>query len=206
MGLGNPGDRYTGTRHNVGFDVVDALASRAAARVDRLDCRALTARARIAGRPLLLAKPQTYMNLSGESVKGLIAKYDVPLADLVVISDDAALPLGRLRLRASGSSGGQKGLQSLIDCLGTNAFPRLRLGIAGERAPAATGGDLSDYVLGRFSKAERPLYEEARANAVLAIETFFRDGIGTAMNQFNQAGEASSTGRSDAPTRSEAPI
>ena len=186
-GLGNPGDRYAGTRHNAGFEVVDAFARRIGSsgpvRVDRLDCRALTARIRVGDRPVLLAKPQTYMNASGESVKGLATKYDVSLDRLIVVVDDAAIPVGRIRLRAFGSSGGQKGLQSIIECLATNVFPRLRLGIAGEHLPQSD--DLADYVLSRFSKAERSLFESSVDQACGALEAFLTGGLETAMNTYN---------------------
>ena len=190
VGLGNPGDRYTGTRHNVGFDVVEAFAKKAgggAARIDRLDCRALTGRLRVGERAVLVARPQTYMNLSGESVKGLVTKYAVPLDRLVVVSDDTALPVGRLRLRRSGSSGGQKGLQSVLEILGTPEFPRLRLGVRGETF--RPGEDLADYVLSRFSKAERPVLDETIGTACEALETFVIDGIDAAMNRFNRSPE-----------------
>jgi peptidyl-tRNA hydrolase, PTH1 family len=189
-GLGNPGDRYTGTRHNVGFDVIDALARRSSgprARVDRLDCRALTARVKVGGKPVVLAKPQTYMNLSGESVKGLVAKYEVPLDRLLVVVDDVALPVGRIRLRATGSAGGQKGLKNTLELFKTEAVPRLRIGIAGEHF--APGDDRSDYVLDRFSKAERPLVESAVEEACDAVEVFVTDGIDAAMSRFNRAPE-----------------
>jgi len=197
VGLGNPGDRYAGTRHNVGFDVVDALARRSGAggavpRVDRLDCRALTGRVRVEGMPVLLAKPQTYMNVSGESVKGLALKYGVPLEKLIVVSDDVALPVGRIRVRPSGSAGGQKGLQNVLECFKTNAIPRLRVGIMGETRRA--GDDLADYVLDRFSKAERPLVDEAVAEAVEALAVFVTVGIDKAMNQFNRTPEEVSAG------------
>ena len=193
VGLGNPGDRYVGTRHNVGFEALDALVRRLAAdparpaRIDRLDCRALTGRVRIGETPVLLAKPQTYMNLSGESVKGLLVKHAVPRERMLVVSDDVALPVGRLRIRPSGSSGGQKGLQSIIDCLGNDDFPRLRMGIAGPHF--RPGEDLADYVLERFSKAERSLLASAVDVACEAIETFVTEGIDAAMNRFNRAPE-----------------
>ena len=193
VGLGNPGDRYVGTRHNVGFEVLDALVRRLSAdpsrptRVDRLDCRALTGRVRIGDAPVLLAKPQTYMNLSGESVKGLLVKHSVPRERMLVVSDDVALPVGRLRIRPSGSSGGQKGLQNVIDCLGTDDFPRLRIGIAGEHF--RPGEDKADYVLERFSKAERSALASAVDTACEAIETFVLEGIDAAMNRFNRSPE-----------------
>jgi PTH1 family peptidyl-tRNA hydrolase len=193
VGLGNPGDRYVGTRHNVGFEVLDALVRRLAAdparpaRVDRLDCRALTGRVRIGDAPVLLAKPQTYMNLSGESVKGLLVKHAVPLERMLVVSDDVALPVGRLRIRPAGSSGGQKGLQNVIECLGSDEFPRLRIGIAGDHF--RPGEDKADYVLERFSKAERAALAPAVDTACEAIETFVAEGIEVAMNRFNRPPE-----------------
>ena len=193
VGLGNPGDRYTGTRHNVGFDVVEAFARKAVGgppRLDRLDCRALTGRVKVGDRTVLVARPQTYMNASGESVKGLLAKYEVPLESLVVVSDEVALPVGALRFRRSGSSGGQKGLQSIIDGLGTTEFPRLRLGVRGEHFEPTEAKD--DYILSRFSKKERPAVDEAIATACEALETFVTDGIDAAMNRFNRSPEESS--------------
>lgn len=193
VGLGNPGDRYVGTRHNVGWEVLDALVRRLAAdpgrptRIDRLDCRALTGRVKIGATPVLLAKPQTYMNLSGESVKGLLRKHAVPPERMLVVSDDVALPVGRLRIRPSGSSGGQKGLQNVIDCLGTDAFPRLRVGIAGDHF--RPGEDKADYVLERFSKAERAALVPVLATACEAIETFVAEGLEVAMNRFNRSPE-----------------
>jgi PTH1 family peptidyl-tRNA hydrolase len=188
-GLGNPGDRYTGTRHNVGFDVIDALAGRSSAaggrvRVDRLDCRALTGRVRIGSKPVLLAKPQTYMNLSGESVKGLAMKHEVPPERVLVVLDDVALPVGRIRVRPGGSAGGQKGLQNILECFKTQTVPRLRIGIAGEHF--APGEDRADYVLARFSKSERPLIEAAIAEACDAVETFVTDGVEAAMSRYNR--------------------
>lgn len=198
VGLGNPGDRYVGTRHNVGWEVLDALVRRLAAdpsrptRVDRLDCRALTGRVKIGATPVLLAKPQTYMNLSGKSVKGLLLKHGVPPERMLVVSDDVALPVGRLRIRPSGSSGGQKGLQNVIDCLGTDGFPRLRIGIAGDHF--RPGEDKADYVLERFSKAERAALAPVLGTACEAIESFVADGLDAAMNRFNRPPETAPAG------------
>ncbi|MCC6132823.1 MAG: aminoacyl-tRNA hydrolase [Acidobacteria bacterium] len=192
-GLGNPGDRYTGTRHNVGFDTIDALAASVRTpagygiRVDRFDCRALVGQARVEGKMVLFAKPQTFMNLSGESVKGLMQKYEIDRERLLVIADDAALPLGRLRLRRSGSDGGQKGLRSIISCLGSEDFPRLRFGIAGETFRPGT--DLSDYVLERFGKAEREDVKQGIERACEAVRVFLTRGIEDAMNEFNRPQE-----------------
>jgi PTH1 family peptidyl-tRNA hydrolase len=190
VGLGNPGDRYTGTRHNVGFDVVHAFARKAAGippRLDRLDCRALTGRVKVGDHPVVVARPQTYMNASGESVKGLALKYGVPLDRLIVVSDDTSLPVGAIRIRRSGSSGGQKGLQSVIDCFGTDEFPRLRLGVRGENFQP--GEALDTYVLSRFSKKERPVADEAIALACEALTAFVTEGIDSAMNRFNRSPE-----------------
>ena len=190
VGLGNPGDRYTGTRHNVGFDVVQAFARKVAGRpprLDRLDCRALTGRVKVGDRPVVVARPQTYMNASGESVKGLALKYDVSLERLIVVSDDTALPVGAIHIRRSGSSGGQKGLQSVIDCFGTSAIPRLRLGVRGENFQP--GEALDTYVLSRFSKVERPVVDEATALACEALSVFVTEGIDAAMNRFNRSPE-----------------
>lgn len=190
VGLGNPGDRYTGTRHNVGFDVAEAFAKRSgdgSVRLDRLDCRALTGRLNVGGTPVLVARPQTYMNLSGESVKGLLAKHAVSLERLVVVSDDTALPVGSIRIRRSGSSGGQKGLQSIIETLGTGEFARVRVGVRGEHF--RPGDDQADYVLSRFSKAERPVADEAIGRAAEALETIVREGLEAAMNRFNRSPE-----------------
>ena len=192
-GLGSRSDRYVGTRHNVGFEVLDAFVRHLATdparltRVDRLDCRALTGRLRIGDTPILLAKPQTYMNLSGESVKGLLVKHAIPRERMLVVSDDVSLPVGRLRIRPSGSSGGQKGLQNVIDCLGTDDFPRLRIGVAGDRF--RPGEDLADYVLDRFSKIERTALAPVVETACEAIETFVTEGIDAAMNRFNRPSE-----------------
>ena len=191
VGLGNPGDRYTGTRHNVGFDAVEAFAKKVAGggpvRLDRLDCRALTGRMRVGETPVLVARPQTYMNLSGESVKGLAAKYEVPAERLVVVLDEVALPVGSLRIRRSGSSGGQKGLQNILDCFGTIEIPRMRLGVRGENFQPGEPKD--DYVLSRFSKKERPVIDEAIGTAVEALEVFVTEGIDAAMNRFNRSPE-----------------
>ncbi|MFI5181828.1 MAG: aminoacyl-tRNA hydrolase [Thermoanaerobaculia bacterium] len=192
VGLGNPGDRYTGTRHNVGFDAVEAFAKRVAGgpvRLDRLECRALTGHVRLGEKAVLVARPQTYMNLSGESVKGLATKYEIPAERLVVVLDEVALPVGSLRIRRSGSSGGQKGLQNVLDCFGTDEIARMRLGVRGENF--RPGEPKDDYVLSRFSKKERPVIEEVIATAAEALEAFVAEGIDTAMNRFNRSPEES---------------
>jgi peptidyl-tRNA hydrolase, PTH1 family len=177
VGLGNPGREYAETRHNVGFMILDRLAAQ-----ERLDFRKeKTWRAEVArsGR-LVLCKPLTYMNLSGESVRPLSQFYKIPSEEVLVIYDDMALPLGKLRLRASGSAGGHNGLQSILEHFGTQSIPRLRVGIGAAEPDAAIG-----HVLGRFAPAERETVELALARAVEAVHTTLQKGLPAAMNTFN---------------------
>jgi PTH1 family peptidyl-tRNA hydrolase len=183
VGLGNPGERYEWTRHNLGFMLVDLLARRSNAIVKRAECRALVGRAEVEGRAVELVKPQTYMNLSGESV-ACLAKKRVgfkPAGDLLVISDDIALPFGSIRLRQRGSSGGQKGLKNIISALGTDEFPRLRVGIK----PEHPVGDTASYVLERFPRAQHAEVEKILERCAEALRAVIRDGIDKAMSQFN---------------------
>jgi peptidyl-tRNA hydrolase, PTH1 family len=183
VGLGNPGERYEWTRHNLGFMLVDLLARQSNALVKRAECRALVGRAEIEGRRVELVKPQTYMNLSGESVACLAKKREGFKAsgDLLVVSDDIALPFGTIRLRARGSSGGQKGLKNIISVLGTDEFPRLRVGIK----PEHPVGDTASYVLERFPRAQHAEVEEVLGRCAEALRAVIRDGIEKAMSQFN---------------------
>ncbi|HYN86476.1 MAG TPA: aminoacyl-tRNA hydrolase [Pyrinomonadaceae bacterium] len=183
VGLGNPGAQYEWTRHNLGFMLVDRLAREAGREVRREECRALVGRAEIEGRAVELVKPQTYMNLSGEAVACLMRKRPglTPGRDLVVISDDIAIPFGTLRLRPSGSSGGQKGLKSVIAALGTDEFPRLRIGIRPEHPVS----DTSRFVLENFPKGQRDEVEKVLERAAEALRAIIRDGIDRAMSQFN---------------------
>jgi peptidyl-tRNA hydrolase, PTH1 family len=180
VGLGNPGSRYAETRHNVGFMVVDRLAQRHGAAVSKKQCSGLVGFAEWPGEKLCLAKPQTYMNLSGETVGCLARYYKVPLTGLLVVYDDLDLPLGRLRLRDGGSAGGHRGMESIIAVLGTQQFPRLRIGIG---RPGET--DTVDHVLGRFSSDERAMVTETLDRAADAVEVALRDGLVRAMNEFN---------------------
>jgi PTH1 family peptidyl-tRNA hydrolase len=186
-GLGNPGPEYEGTRHNVGYEVVDRLARGAGISVKRLECRALTGRGRIGEEPVVLAKPVTYMNASGEAVAGLLTKLKLGPEALLVVSDEIDLPLGTLRLKPGGSSAGQKGLKSVESCLGTREFARLRIGIRGERYSRER--ELGDYVLDRFSKSEREAADAALDRAADAVRTWVTDGIAAAMNRFNALSE-----------------
>ena len=183
VGLGNPGAEYEWTRHNLGFMVVDTLARQTGREVKRTECRALVGRAEVEGRAVELVKPQTYMNLSGESVACLLRKRAglKPATDLLVVSDDIALPFGTLRLRPRGSSGGQKGLKNIIAALGTDEFMRLRVGIR----PEHPVGDTASYVLERFPKAQRDEVEKVLERATDALRAVVRDGIDKAMAQYN---------------------
>jgi PTH1 family peptidyl-tRNA hydrolase len=184
VGLGNPGREYRETRHNVGFMVADTLADRW--RVDdqwreRFD--ALQVKTGAGDESVLLAKPLTFMNLSGGSVAAMAGFYKIEPADVLVIVDEAALPLGRLRARRDGSAGGHNGLKSVIQHLGTQAFPRLRVGVG----RGSDGRELSDHVLGRFEPAERDTVSAAVLRAADAAEMFISDGIERVMNAFNAA-------------------
>ena len=182
VGLGNPGAEYEGTRHNCGFMVVDELARRIGCTVRSSQAQALTARATIAGQPTLLVKPQTFMNLSGAAVRALRDKYELAnAASILVISDELALPFGKLRLRPSGSAGGHNGLKSIIAKLGTDQFPRLRLGIAPDHPLANT----VDYVLAEFPRGKRAALAEMIAQAADAVEALLTTDIATAMSQYN---------------------
>lgn len=188
VGLGNPGRKYVGTRHNVGFDVLVVLAERFSAEKWRPGFEAEVTEIQIGSERLLLVAPQTFMNLSGRSVRAVVNFYKVPLQQILLIHDDINLPTGRLRLRASGSAGGQKGLQNTIDQLGSREFPRLKIGVG--RPPA--GQDVSSYVLQKFSKTEWPLMEECVHRAASAVETWCSAGIEQAMNEYNRVDECDS--------------
>ncbi len=191
VGLGNPGPRYEATRHNVGFWVVDALARRFGVSVGRLEHRALTGRLAAGGRAVLLAKPQTYVNGSGEAVGALARYYRVEPADILVVYDDLHLPTGALRLRPGGSAGGHNGMKSIIAHLGTDRFPRLRIGIGPPPPPEAW----AEYVLAPLAGPERAPLEAAVDRAVEAVLCWLEDGIERAMNRFNR--EAASGGPAD---------
>ncbi len=183
VGLGNPGRKYHRTRHNVGFAVADELARRADEAFEHGRPDALTARVGIGRDAVLLAKPLTMMNLSGEAVAGLAHYYRVESADIFVVADDVNLPLGRLRIRSGGSAGGHNGFRSIIQYLGTQDFPRLRVGV-GRGDPRR---DLADHVLARFDQDEEAAAAQAVARAADAIEVFLDGGVAAAMNQFNRA-------------------
>lgn len=181
VGLGNPGPNYARTRHNLGFLVVEALAERARIPLDRVECDALVGRGEVAGVAVLLAKPRTFMNRSGDAVVCLISSYALQPADVLVVVDDLALPLGVIRLRRRGRAGGHNGLKSIIEALGTTDFPRLRLGIKPERPIE----DTVAFVLSEFDEHERPLVDAVIARAIEAITVFLREGVDGAMSRFN---------------------
>ena len=185
VGLGNPGREYQGNRHNIGFMLVDHLAKRLNITFSRLESKALVTKGEYTNRRIILAKPQTYMNLSGQAVSSLVRFYKVPLDNLLVVYDDVDLPLATLRLRAAGGSAGQKGMESTIERLGTEDFPRLRLGIS--RPPGRL--QAADYVLQDFSKAEAELLLMILDRATDAVQSFIHHGIVTAMNLYNTSQE-----------------
>ncbi|MCC6146087.1 MAG: aminoacyl-tRNA hydrolase [Anaerolineaceae bacterium] len=181
IGLGNPGREYRESRHNIGFMVVDHLCEEMGITVNRLQSKSLIGTGIWQGRKLILAKPQTFMNLSGQAVAQLVRFYKTPIENLLVIHDDLDLPLGTLRMRPEGGAGGQKGLASIIQSLGTQQFSRLRIGIGrppGRMSPA-------DYVLQKFSKAEQEILPAISTQAGGAVQAFLVEGLQQAMNRFN---------------------
>ena len=182
-GLGNPTLQYEGTRHNVGFDVIDTLADKYNISVDARKSRAFIGKGMIEGQKVILVKPQTYMNLSGESIRGLVDYYKIDVEhELLVIYDDISLDVGQLRIRKKGSAGGHNGIKNIIANLGTQNFPRIKVGV-GEKPKKY---DLADYVLSHFSKAERELMEEGYQKAVKAVEMLLDGEMEAAMNQYNR--------------------
>jgi PTH1 family peptidyl-tRNA hydrolase len=196
-GLGNPGAKYSSTRHNIGFHVVDMLAARHGLEWDSAPAEALLAKWR--AKDALLVKPLTYMNLSGHAVGQLLRYFKIDAADLLVIVDEAQLELGRLRARTEGSAGGHNGLKSLIEQLGTDQFPRLRIGVG----RGDTRRDLADHVLARFEDDEREVVAETVARAADAVETFVTEGIAPMMNRFNRRTETEDRGQETEDRRQE---
>ena len=181
VGLGNPGREYRDNRHNIGFMLVDRLAVRLNLRLNRMQSKALVGSAVYDGRKLLLAKPQTFMNLSGQAVQGLVRFYKLPLENFLLVYDDLDLPFDTIRLRPDGGSAGQKGVASTIQRLGTQAFPRLRLGIG--RPPGRM--DPADYVLQDFPQSDLTLLSEFLDRAADAALMFISEGLDATMNKFN---------------------
>ncbi|MBQ3321225.1 MAG: aminoacyl-tRNA hydrolase [Firmicutes bacterium] len=179
-GLGNPGRQYEKTRHNMGFLVVDEFAAAHGIDVRRIKHKALIGEGRIAGEKILLVKPQTYMNLSGESLREVMAYYDVPMENLIVVYDDMDLETGTLRIRKKGSSGSHNGMKSVIYQLQSDEFPRIRIGIG-----STSGDEWKDYVTGQVTEKEAGVLAETIRNAAAALECILTDGIDIAMNRFN---------------------
>jgi len=182
VGLGNPGEEYEHTAHNLGFLVVDRLAERNGIQVKRKDSRALVGQGKIAGRPVLLAKPQTFMNVSGESVKGLLVKHAIPAGELIVVYDELDLPWRSLRIRPKGSAAGHRGLDSIISQVGTQDFPRVRLGIHGGRRDK----DGARIVLAKLKRAQREELDELLDYGAQAVESIIAEGVEKSMAKFNR--------------------
>ena len=191
VGLGNPGKEYAGTRHNVGFDVIDILAAQENISVLEKKHRAVIGKGTVEGRKCVLARPQTFMNLSGESVRALAEYYKVDqTTELIVISDDISLDVGQMRIRTKGSAGGHNGLKNIIANLGHDSFIRVKIGV-GEKP---RGWDLVDHVLGRFSAQDRKAVDETEARAADAIRAILAQGPDAAMNQYNSVKKAQDEG------------
>jgi PTH1 family peptidyl-tRNA hydrolase len=182
VGLGNPGSQYDWTPHNVGFLAVDAIAERAGIRVTRPESKSLVGLGKLTGNDVVLAKPQTFMNLSGTAVRMLLERYECGPEDLIVLSDEAMLPWGTMRIRERGSAGGHNGLNSIIGSLGTNEFIRIRVGVQ----PDHPMGDMADHVLGVMRKPEREIATKMAGEAAEAVEMILSDGVGKAMTRFNK--------------------
>ena len=180
--LGNPGPKYMSTRHNVGFIAGDILAERCGVRINRLKFKALTALCKVSGEKALLIKPQTFMNLSGESIREAMAFHKVPTERVIVVADDVALPAGKLRIRQSGSAGGHNGLKSIIARCGGEGFPRVKIGVGSPEHPEM---DLADWVLQMLRGRELDELKDACKRACDAIECIIADGADRAMNRFN---------------------
>ena len=182
VGLGNPGGQYENTRHNAGFLTADELARRGRFAIQRLKFKALTAAVEISGQGVLMMKPTTYMNLSGEAVGEAARFYKIPPDHVLVISDDVSLPLGKLRIRTGGSAGGHNGLKSIIQHLGADQFPRVKVGVGEKPHPDY---DMADWVLGKFQGEDKKVMDETVKGAADAVECYLRDGPQKAMNRFN---------------------
>jgi PTH1 family peptidyl-tRNA hydrolase len=182
VGLGNPGPEYAWTPHNLGFFVLDQLAEKAGIRIERPEAKAYVGRGRLAEQEVLLAKPQTSMNLSGLSVRDLMTRFEVDPTGLIVVYDEAALPWGMLRIRERGSAGGHNGVKSIIGALGTHEFARVRLGVH----PEHPVDDLAGYVLAPMRKAQLEVAAEMVEKAAQAVEIILTDGLARAMNRYNQ--------------------
>jgi len=182
VGLGNPGQKYEHTRHNMGFLTVDLLAEKAGVKLNKVKFKSAYNMVNFGGAKCLVMKPQTFMNLSGEAVREAVQFYKIPSDHVLVIYDDISLPVGKLRVRPSGSAGGHNGIKNIIAHLGTQEFPRVKIGVG---APAGGGDEMIDWVIGAPSQAERKILAESFEKAVQAAECIIRYGYQKAMNEFN---------------------
>ena len=180
-GLGNPSRTYEGTRHNIGFTMIDAIGNKFGIDVTTKKHKALVGRGIIDGMRVILAKPQTYMNLSGESIREIADSYKIEPENIIIIYDDISLDVGQLRIRKKGSAGGHNGIKNIIAHLGTQEFPRIKVGIGNK----PEGWDLADYVLSKYSKAEQEALEEASEGVIGAVKLMLMDDIEAAMNKYN---------------------
>lgn len=181
-GLGNPGKEYDMTRHNIGFEVIDYIAKRQSVKVKKLKFKGLYQKTEICGEDVVLLKPQTYMNLSGECIRDFSAFYKIPPEKIIIINDDVYLDEGRIRIRQNGSAGGHNGLKSIIYQLNSDNFIRIRIGVGKKQAEEE---DLADFVLSRFTKSQIPILEKAIINAADAVSEIVKNGTESAMNKFN---------------------
>lgn len=182
-GLGNPGREYEGTRHNTGFDVINYMSEKMGFNVSKIKFKGLTGETFIGGKKVIFLKPSTFMNSSGESVREAAQFYGIPVENIIIIYDDTAIQVGRIRIRPSGSDGGHNGMKSIIYQLNSDQFPRIRVGIG------ARQGDMVSYVLGRFSKEERALVDKAIERAAKAVVEIIENNIQSAMNLYNGSNE-----------------
>jgi len=181
VGLGNPGKKYDNTRHNVGFDTIDVLSNKFGIKVNKLRFKALIGEGAMQDKRVVLVKPQTFMNLSGESVREAVEWYKMPLKNLIIIYDDIDIPLGKIRIRPKGSSGSHNGMKSVIYQIQSDEFPRVRIGI--DKPPE--NWDLADYVLSKFNEKEREVINNSIERAAEAVVTIIKSGIEMAMNSYN---------------------
>ena len=181
-GLGNPGKEYDMTRHNIGFHTIDYIADKLGVKIKKLKYKAIYGECDINGEKVLLVKPQTYMNLSGESISEFVKFFKIPTENVIIISDDIALETGRIRIRKKGSAGGHNGLKNIIYMLNSENFNRIRIGVG---APTHPDYDLKDFVLGRFTKEEIPVLEESIIKSYKAVVEIIKRGADSAMNKFN---------------------
>ena len=191
VGLGNPGKEYEVTPHNLGFLVIDRLAERNGIKISRKDCMALVGQGGIGGKQVMLAKPQTFMNLSGPSVNGLLVKNEIAASDLLVVYDELDLPWQSVRIRPNGSHGGHHGIESVIRSVGTQDFPRLRLGIHGGQSQERDGARI---VLGQFSRAQKQELDELLDYAARAVESLIAEGVEKSMTKYNRRAQGSTLG------------